>query len=315
MIENMNEFMRHIAKSCATVKESSISLSKLNSQTNEAIDGIACSMESITNNSNEVALYSMQGDQKTKIIGNRIKELNEFCNEMNVYSNKVKNLSQNGTDLLNSLVEKTSERSHIAKDVHLAMKENYNISVEIESIIATVVTIAQQTNLLALNASIEAARAGEHGSGFTVVAEEVRKLAQQSAHAVEDIKGLIYGMQNVSKNAVELLGDTKNLQIQQEELVEKSFIFNKDIIANIVDLSQRIDLFSKNCNEINEVSSEVEEFIEKIAYSAQEVAASTQEVSACTEESVGSLQEVSNYSIKLSSLCIDLDNMLKKFII
>ncbi|MUO78288.1 HAMP domain-containing protein [Agrobacterium vitis] len=111
-----------------------------------------------------------------------------------------------------SLVTKTrdgAERSgEVVRKAVAAMQEIEKSSSEISNIIGVIDEIAFQTNLLALNAGVEAARAGEAGKGFAVVAQEVRELAQRSANAAKDIKGLIVSSGQQVQAGVQLVAET-----------------------------------------------------------------------------------------------------------
>ena len=315
MIDSMGELIGQLKDSCNIVKDSSSSLSKITQQTHEVVNGIAESMESIANNSSEQAKNSMASDSRARDLGDEISHVNKATHKMNSSSSLIKSASEMGLSTINALVDKTKERGSIRKDVYDAMNENYKTSQEIGSIIETVVSIAEQTNLLALNASIEAARAGEHGRGFTVVANEVKKLAEQSAVAVDDIKALIYGIQNQSQNVVRILDTMNNIEKEQDNLVSKTNESFDEIINNIIGLTDNIINLEKNVNNMNKHKNEVVLSIESISYASQEVAASTEEISASTEECVNSLEEVADYAKHLSELSVKLNDEINKFVI
>jgi methyl-accepting chemotaxis protein len=127
------------------------------------------------------------------------------------------------------------------------MEESASNTTEVTKILASIDDIAKQTQLLALNASIEAARANEHGRGFSVVAEEVKKLSEKSMEAVESIRSIasaLEGSTNKSKISfdlfLELLESINNSIIQ----VRQSQDSIQDTVAEATKISQQVDTMS-----------------------------------------------------------------------
>jgi methyl-accepting chemotaxis protein len=109
-----------------------------------------------------------------------------------------------------------------SQEVNTVIRELAAKSEQIGNIVATITTIAEQTNLLALNAAIEAARAGEQGRGFAVVADEVRKLAEESQTAAAEISGLIAAIQGQTEHAVTVVGAGAERTEQGVEVVAQT---------------------------------------------------------------------------------------------
>ncbi|WP_411681227.1 methyl-accepting chemotaxis protein [Clostridium thailandense] len=120
--------------------------------------------------------------------------------------------------------ELSSSAVQLARDLDLLQKSGENIVVEIEKtseILQFVNQVATSSNLLGLNAAIEAARAGEQGRGFTVVAKEIRKMADNSSKSVKDIKEILQSIQNDISNMVNTLLDTAQLGENQASVTEE----------------------------------------------------------------------------------------------
>ena len=186
-------------------------------------------------------------------------------------------------------------------------------STEIGQISDTISDIASQTNLLALNAAIEAARAGEAGRGFSVVAEEVRKLAEESNSAALRIAELITDIQKDTDQAVSRMSHgTEVVKAGQAVVTNAGEAFNNivDAVSNLADHSRDI------LNEATSSSSNAANLVNTMAAlekTGREVASETESVSAATEEQAASMDEIATASRKLAELSVALQNATDKF--
>jgi len=165
-------------------------------------------------------------------------------------------------------------------------------SQEINQIVGLITSIADQTNLLALNAAIEAARAGEQGLGFAVVAEEVRKLAEESANATKEISSLVNAIQVESKRAVECMAEG-----------------GRDVEAGTLVIQEVGEGFNKIISAVQSLTTE----IQGVAAATEEMSAGVENVAASTEEQTASMEEVSASAASLSELSGALDAIVGRF--
>jgi methyl-accepting chemotaxis protein len=165
-------------------------------------------------------------------------------------------------------------------------------SQKVGEIVTAISKIAEQTNLLALNAAIEAARAGEHGRGFTVVAEQIRALAESTQKETIQISQLIAGIQKEIQKATESIA-------QEVREVKKG--------SNVIDRAQTV--FSEIIESIQKLAADMT----FIADSSRQIANSSQQIAAATEEQTASVEEIAASADELRSLAEKLSQLSSRF--
>ncbi|MTV48746.1 HAMP domain-containing protein [Heliobacillus mobilis] len=173
--------------------------------------------------------------------------------------------------------------------------------------------IAVQTNLLALNAAIEAARAGEQGRGFSVVAEEVRKLAEQSAESTNRISGMITETMDEIHRAVGAMKSVMQEVNRGRDVSRQTGRIFNEIIERLQPVSKQIQQMREYTHTISGEMEQVNEVLGRTQRIANEFALSSQSTAAGTEEQLATVKDIAASSFELSRMANELKDLTVKF--
>jgi methyl-accepting chemotaxis protein len=188
-----------------------------------------------------------------------------------------------------------------------------NRSQEIGSIVGVIKGIASQTNMLALNATIEAARAGEQGIGFAVVADQVRKLAEQSTESANQIAEMASGIQSEADNAMKVMMSSMSEVRGGTEIIQQAGRSFGEIRLSIDSLAEQVQEVSGAVEEITAATEEIVESLRSVTTIAETTAASTQHVSAASEEQRASVEQIASSASELNLMAHGLQGLVARF--
>lgn len=303
-----------VIKSLTETSEKLLGLSEtLKNNTHEtmlSINEVSKQVEEIAMSSNHQAESTEEGMLKTNELAQSIENALAASNELSNLIQGTEAMKTDGIVIMSDLLEKNKQSNSDTKTIYQIVLEINDNAEKINMASKTINKISEQTNLLALNATIEASRAGEAGRGFGVVAEEIRKLAEQSAAFTKEIGEVIKELQyksDISVKAIKQIEETTKAQTDSVQSTEN--IFN-NLASAIVEIKEKINEVSNLGKHMEARKSEIVENIENLSAIAEENAAGTEEISGATEEQTSAIDRITVSSQELTKVAKEIQNML-----
>ncbi|MES2732272.1 MAG: PAS domain S-box protein [Bacteroidota bacterium] len=312
-IDNLNSILSTIDISSAIVANSANQMlgktEGMKSNTTEVASAMAQMAQGAQDQANRT-------DESSKLVEEVLRSANvmeEKANGINKAAERGQRSSDEGMKIVKKLVQSMGEIRASAKKTSGSIDVLTERSEDIGRTLKVITDIASQTNLLALNAAIEAARAGDAGRGFAVVAEEIRKLAEDSRRSAIDIEKIISDVQKdtlAAGKAIETMENSVNLGNGASKEAE-------DIFGEIAKSSDETFLFSKEIQEATTGQkrsiTKVVKNIEKIVVVSEETAAGSKEVASASQALTLGMNEITEFSSKLSRIAADLQTGVNQF--
>ncbi|USD82031.1 methyl-accepting chemotaxis protein [Bacillus safensis] len=313
MSESLRDVIQAVQTSVENVASSSEELTASAGQTTKATEHITSSIETFSNGNENQSEMVEQSAAHLKQMNEGLNEVAETSDVITASSVQSKTVAETGGQLVEQTVGQMKTIDHSVKEAEGVINGLEHKSKDITNILGVINGIADQTNLLALNAAIEAARAGESGRGFSVVAEEVRKLAVQSSDSAKEIEKLVNEIVSeieTSQNMFKAVNEEVKNGLTITDQTKESF---SQINEQTAEIAARINEMNTTVRELSKGSEQISKAVNEIADVSRESSASIQDIAASAEEQLASMEEISSSSTTLSQMAEELRDLIKKF--
>jgi methyl-accepting chemotaxis protein len=302
------------------VQASAMSVSSTAQELSASSEEMKASTDQISSTTQDIATGVAQQATKMAEVSRAMKEMADSVQQVATNSqkaaegaNSASTTAQNVGKMSVDVANKMNEIQATVDNSAVVIKALDGKSQQIGEIIGVITNIADQTNLLALNAAIEAARAGEHGRGFAVVADEVRKLAEESRGAANQITGLIKDIQQGTKSAVTTMEQGTKTVGEGAKTIGETVTAINQIVKAAAEVATMVQEIAAAAEEQSASVEEVTASIEDLSAISEESAAGTQETSAAAEEQSASMDQLVNAAQDLARLSNELQTEVAKF--
>ncbi|GLC89999.1 methyl-accepting chemotaxis protein [Lysinibacillus piscis] len=313
MFANLKNMLSVVAHSSIELSASTEELIVNVDQSTKATEKIVLATEEIANGSTTQLVQIEESSKAMSEVAQGIHHVATTASDVAIASEKSSNKAVDGGKSLTLAVTQMQQIEKVVGETMGSITSLSTRSQEIEKIVDAITDIADQTNLLALNAAIEAARAGEAGKGFAVVADEVRKLAEESSRSAQQITTIIYSIQAETQLTVQKMGQVNDNVSQGVEIVANTGAAFQEIITAarlVTDQIQEVSAVSQQMAASAEQVSATFESLQTISASSND---STQQVAGLSEEQLASMEEISSATQLLNNLARELNDEVSKF--
>ncbi|MCZ8519846.1 MULTISPECIES: methyl-accepting chemotaxis protein [Paenibacillus] len=313
MVERFADLLTKSKATAGIVKSSSKDLAMQSDTTKQIVDQVVTAIGEIVHGTGAQAEETAEGLELARTLAQEIEVVDQSCGTLIESSNRVEELCAEGQGAVTGLKDKSKESSRIIAEVTTAIHDLSARIQEIHSFIGSITDISRQTNLLALNASIEAARAGEHGRGFSVVAQEVRKLAEQSAAAAHSITGITASVGEQAASTVEKTEEALRMFRLQDEMVEVTSESFRNINTSLVTTVSQVEALSQAVQTMSSSKEKILAAYESISAVTEQTAASSEQVAHSTAEEQVIIERINESILRLGQLADELTASIDVF--
>ena len=313
MTKKIIDLINQLGDTSEKLVSSSEELTASAEQSADASNLVASAVTTMANGADDQLSLANKTTEVVENISDKINIVSENTKAVSTLTDNAKTSASAGEEAVEKAINQMERIEKKTNETATIISELEEKSIKIGQIVDTIGSISEQTNLLALNAAIESARAGEAGRGFSVVAEEIRKLAEQSQQASKEIAEIITDVQNKTNSAVLVMNENSREVDTGAKVVNIAGTSFSEILQMIKEISEQIHEISRSINDINNGTKASVSSVNNIQNISTKIADETQTISAAAEEQLASVEEIASSSKILAQMSEELRKVINKF--
>ncbi|MFD0674152.1 methyl-accepting chemotaxis protein [Cohnella sp. GCM10027633] len=313
MMEEITSLVRQTTQSAQEVLETALSLTDSSRKTAGAAKEIAVATEEIANGATNLAVESEKGTDLTIQIGSQVQSVITSNVQMGQSANEVEEASRKGSEYMGTLIKKTGQTEDMTRSMVEKVDKLKDSTRSIRKILDVLGNMTKQTNILSLNATIEAARAGNAGKGFMVVADEIRKLADQSRQSIGVVGEIVEKIQREIDETVSVLSEAYPIFQEQIESVREANQIFYVVQDNMTGFVHRLESATDSVRDLENAQNTLSLAMSNVSAVAQEASATSEQVASLSNEQLNISDGLVQLSNRLEAVSVKLRESLSRF--
>ncbi|TDA69966.1 MAG: methyl-accepting chemotaxis protein [Clostridia bacterium] len=306
MVSSLNDVAAHVASISSEVAQAS-------TQTGMATQEVALNIEQLAQRIADLTDQVLASKDEVRNLADTAGQVADNARQAARAASQSAASARHGEEALKDAVGGMQEINRTVNEAAATVNELGERSKEIGQILEMIQNFAAETKLLALNAAIEAARAGDAGRGFSVVAEEVRKLAEESSRAAARIADMVSQIQNDTCAAAAAMGQGTEKTNEGLKLIAQARAALQEIVAAAQETDLQIQAISQAAGRLAASNQQVAQTMQEVSQAAEEISTRATNISAAAEEQTAAVEEISASANSLASDAETLNTMVQRF--
>ncbi|MDQ6418564.1 methyl-accepting chemotaxis protein [Paenibacillus sp. LHD-117] len=313
MMTQITELAHQSTASAEQVLLTASDLTSASKKTSMSAREIAVATEEIAGGATSLAVEAERGNDLTSDMNTQMRRVIEANREMAASAAQVERASGQGTAYMGMLIEKTGLTEEMTRSMVEKVDKLKDSTGSIVKILDVLNNLTKQTNILSLNATIEAARAGAAGKGFMVVADEIRKLADQSRQSIDVVAQITAKIAGEIEETVHVLSDAYPIFQEQIGSVKEANGIFLTVQEQMGNFASRLEGVTSSIEELNQSQSVLAVAMTNVSAVAEEASATSEEVASLSSEQLAISESLVQLSEKLDAVSKGLKDSLSKF--